>query len=176
MRRPVCDLARPVGQFSERSRHARTRHGDVRRALYLVPLIAVRNPQLAGQDADDACRVVATTRRASVRFAILMLVALSTNWGTSIPVFAAQPAGCQQCGDQRRACMGELFGKNLPDRIRPLHQRVSAQMTNWGLNRPEDAMRISGLLLGSAILAAATPSRAQDVDWQKVDETFPRKP
>ncbi len=111
-----------------------------------------------------------------MRFAILMLVALSTNWGTSIAVFAAQPAGCQQCGDQRRACMGELFGKNLPDRIRPLHQRVSAQMTNWGLNRPEDAMRISGLLLGSAILAAATPSRAQDVDWQKVDETFARKP
>ena len=35
---------------------------------------------------------------------------------------------------------------------------------------------VSELLLGSAILTFATASHAQDVDWQKIDETFARKP
>jgi biotin operon repressor len=35
---------------------------------------------------------------------------------------------------------------------------------------------VSMLLLGSAVLASATAVRAQDVDWQKVDETLGRKP
>jgi biotin operon repressor len=35
---------------------------------------------------------------------------------------------------------------------------------------------VSILLLGSAVLASATAVRAQDVDWQKVDEMLGRKP
>src|SRR6516162_6627492 len=35
---------------------------------------------------------------------------------------------------------------------------------------------VSILLLGSAVLASATAVCAQDVDWQKVDETLGRKP
>jgi hypothetical protein len=46
-----------------------------------------------------------------MRFAILMLLALSTNWGASTTTFAAQPAGCQQCSDQRRACMANYSAK-----------------------------------------------------------------
>jgi biotin operon repressor len=44
-------------------------------------------------------------------------------------------------------------------------------------NKQEDAMRIvSVVVVGSAILASATSIRAQDVDWQKVNETLGRKP
>ena len=51
----------------------------------------------------------------------------------------------------------------------------------WGdsstAKRKEDMMRIVSLLLiGSAVLASATIARAQEVDWQKVDEAFGRKP
>jgi Domain of Unknown Function (DUF1259) len=46
----------------------------------------------------------------------------------------------------------------------------------WGANKLEDAMRIlSILLLGGVILTSATAVRAQDVDWQKVDEALGRK-
>jgi Domain of Unknown Function (DUF1259) len=50
-------------------------------------------------------------------------------------------------------------------------------MTNWrGTNKLEDAMRmVSVLLFGLGILASAPASWAQDVDWQKVDETLGRK-
>jgi Domain of Unknown Function (DUF1259) len=44
-------------------------------------------------------------------------------------------------------------------------------------NNLEDAMRtVSAILLGSAIVASATTACAQDIDWQKVDEAFGRKP
>jgi hypothetical protein len=51
-------------------------------------------------------------------------------------------------------------------------------MTNWwGANKLEVAMRIVSVLqIASVVLAFATASRAQDVDWQKVDDTFGRKP
>ena len=38
-------------------------------------------------------------------------------------------------------------------------------------------MRIFSLLvIGSAVLASTTIAHAQEVDWQKVDEAFGRKP
>ena len=47
MRRPVCHLTRSFGQLSGRSRDAQARDGDVRRALHLVSITAIRDPQLA---------------------------------------------------------------------------------------------------------------------------------
>ena len=47
---PVCAVARPVAELRRRSRDAQARHGDVRRALCLVPALPRRGAQLASQD------------------------------------------------------------------------------------------------------------------------------
>jgi hypothetical protein len=50
-------------------------------------------------------------------------------------------------------------------------------MKNWWGANIEDAMRnLSILLLGGVILTSTTAVRAQDVDWQKIDEALGRKP
>ena len=43
------------------------------------------------------------------------------------------------------------------------------------VDKEELMRRISAFLFG-AILALATAARAQDIDWQKVDAAFGRKP
>ena len=42
--------------------------------------------------------------------------------------------------------------------------------------KQEDVMRfVSGILIGGALLASILPAPAQEIDWQKVDETLGRK-
>ena len=37
---------------------------------------------------------------------------------------AQQTNSCKQCSDQRHACTGWLFGKDLSGRIRALHEKL----------------------------------------------------
>ena len=56
----------------------------------------------------------------------LMIIVLI---GASTPRFAQaeQANSCKQCSDQRHACR-RLFRKNLPGRVRAVHEKLPAQI------------------------------------------------
>ena len=60
-------------------------------------------------------------------FALLVNIVLM-GWSASDFAQAQQANSCKQCSFQRRACTG-LFRKNLPGRVRAVHEKLPAQIT-----------------------------------------------